>query len=85
MWLGVTVLLLVGRLGQSVHVGQTHYKPGASRASELSLTWTLALVPFLSFACDISIEIGAFFFTLPFPLLNNFRTSDAVMRSTYEL
>lgn len=35
---------------------------------ERSLSWTLAIVSFLSFVWDTRIEIGAFFFTLPFPL-----------------
>lgn len=35
---------------------------------ERSLSWTLAIVSFLSFVWDTRIEIGAFFFTLSFPL-----------------
>lgn len=38
-------------------------------AGELSLTLTLSTVPFLSFAWDSSVEIGALLFTLPFPFI----------------
>ena len=40
---------------------------------------------FFIICMDTSIEIGAFFFTLPFPLFNYFETSDAAARSTREL
>lgn len=62
---GVTGLPLVGGLAQGVPRG-TEPPDTCGPPGELSPTWTLAIVPLLSFACDTRIEIGAFFFALPF-------------------
>lgn len=65
---GVLVLVLVGSLARVSYV-RIDSPLNLALPGEMFFALTLAIIPFLSFAWGTSIEIGAFFFMLPFPFI----------------